>query len=139
VEFRENAIKVALKAFGTPNFLSWLVTNYSTGLTTVQSAFLIDTVKYLYNLDKKPRNIDIFTWRSLIEPAATGPIKLLPKEIMDVFEFVKDHSVMTAVINWCEHENGILDLVNTLDILFGSAEDLNPHAERPKPNTLGLD
>ena len=126
-EFRTEALRVALSAFGTNNFLIWFTTQYSSPAASgIHNDFLLDTLKFI---STGSRNMSVETWASILtitdEGNNIGRIPEKAKEFFglnqyDVFSSAKVNVMLVDVIQkWCSHPGGLLDMVNTLHILFG--------------------
>ena len=127
-EFRTEALKVALSAFGTADFLEWFGTQYtSPAASSLHNDFLLDTLKFI---STGTRNMSVETWASLLsitdEGNNIGKVPEKAKEFFglnqyEVFSSARVNVNLVDVIqNWCSKPNGLLDMINTLHILFGN-------------------
>ena len=113
-EFREQVIKVALKAFGTTEFNSWCqMQKDSPFLSAMHRKFLNETINFV---NYQPRQVNMSTWGSLLGPTkATETDKNIELNFDENLNDLKD-----VIQQWFTIENGVSDLVQTLNILFGS-------------------
>ena len=113
-EFREQVIKVALKAFGTNDFNEWCTLQLECPFfTAMHRKFLNETI---YVLNGGSRQTNLMTWTLLLTPIlAIDSDKNININIDENIKSVKD-----AIVTWFSIENGIPDLIQTLNILFGN-------------------
>lgn len=127
-EYRTNALKVALEAFGTIDFFLWFTAQYSNPVAgSLHSDFLVDTLKFIQT---GSRSMSLENWMALLVITDEGnSIGRIPEEAKEFFGIgiqnqiqpPKQNFLVVDVIQaWCSQSGGLLDLVGTLHILFGN-------------------
>lgn len=126
--FRNEILKVAMTAFGTNNFLVWVMTQYSSPAAGgLHDEFILDTLKYI---ETGVRNMSLENWMALLVITDEGNNIGEPKDkVKEFFGVNKDAPITLASVNvnlvdviqkWCSKPNGLEDLIGTLHILFGN-------------------
>jgi hypothetical protein len=125
IEFREYMLKIALKAFGTDNFLDWVYAHLKAPSTgELQIDFLRDTLKFIQT---GQRTLNVFTWLSMLSKMEVVANKTADDGSMNYF-FVNENgharniSVIDVIQRWCSQPGGFADLGTTLHILFGEKQ-----------------
>ena len=119
-KLREDVFRYALDKF-TPEggFINWLITNLEHAkLNKYTHMFLLDTYKFITT---GKRDIDIITWPYTLKLSkeydqskpTESNIKLLP---------VTSGNIDNSLALWISHDNGFVDMLWTLKLLFGTTE-----------------
>jgi hypothetical protein len=127
-EFRKEILVVAMKAFGTPNFLQWFSAQFrSPAAGDTHKRFLEDTLKFISSGN---REMSLETWSALLHITDEGDkIGVMGDESLAFFGMKRGDSVNTARVNvfmtdiiqqWCSKPGGLEDLLGSLHILFGN-------------------
>lgn len=129
-DFREQVIKLALRAFGTQNVSTWLLTNLrSPALSQQHADFISDTICFVKT---GKREYPIQMWERMITAGTNDPIR--PSDYKteayraygvstQVDLFRTQQTLIDFIQSWISRPGGFVDLVYTLNILFG--EDRN--------------
>lgn len=129
-DFREHAIKLALRSFGLPNFLVWAELNkQSPTFTQLHADFITDTMRFI---STGKRNIPIDSWERMIVPGSNDPVGKVEydKDVVNNFPFggsirstgqarLDTCNLPQVLTRWLSQPSGFSDLVVTLYILFG--------------------
>lgn len=122
-DFREKILLVALEAFGTTDFKSWVDTQFkgpSTG--ELHAKFIEDTLGFIVT---GQRDMSLQNWEAVltmadVETNITKHTELIKEFFIDPNTKAPVNFKLTDVlIRWCSQEGGIEDLVQTLHVLFG--------------------
>lgn len=127
-EFRIRALRVAIEAFGISSFLYWFTLQYKNNVSgSLHNDFLLDTLKFI---KIGSRSMSVENWSALITITdETDTIGHPGDKVKDFFgvnkdsplELARENINLTEVLQkWCSQPNGLLDLINTLHILFGN-------------------
>ena len=120
-DFRQRVLKAAKESFGTPTLLSWCGLQLNSPfLTTMHRKYILDTVDYL---STGHRSIMIDSWWELIEPrpltqadkGADYPLK----------ERLMNGKLTNSLADWVAQPDGYVDLLRSLDIIFGKKSKHN--------------
>ena len=69
-EFRKQVLLAAINAFGTPNFLSWYVSQFSSpSLGDLHNRFLTDTMRFI---NSGRRDLSLESWDTIINISTDG-------------------------------------------------------------------
>ena len=129
-EFRDSVLREVMKAFGTLNFRDWYFNqNTSVFVNDMHKRFLVDTLNYITTGE---REFELATWDSLLskEQVPTPVDRHELNEAEAVFFGIstssgirdtnKDNIELPYIIyQWCNKDNGVIDLLYTAHILFG--------------------
>lgn len=126
-DYRERVIKIALAAFGTRNFNTWIELNKeSPTFTQTHADFINDTMRFI-NTGK--RNLPVDTWERLIGPGSNDPnspvvidrslMQFLPRGYSYRNKQETQNNLHNVIATWLGHPGGFTDLVTTLYTLFG--------------------
>lgn len=126
-DFRERAIKVALTAFGSQNFLEWAKLNQeSPTFTQTHADFITDTVRFITT---GKRHLPISTWERLIAPGVNDPttknkydepiMAMLPQGYSFKTNQPCSNNLHTVISQWLSQSGGFTDMVTSLYTLFG--------------------
>ncbi len=126
-DFRERAIKIALRSFGMKNFLVWAELNKdSPTFTQLHADFIMDTMRFI---STGKRHIPIDTWERMIAPGSNDPINKIQydDEIIQNFPSgynlpgrkISDYDIHKVISKWLSKPSGFSDMIITLYILFG--------------------
>lgn len=125
IEFREKVLRVALNAFGTPDFHQWLTVQMdgpSTG--DLHMDFLQDTLRFI---ETGRRQMNLHSWSQMLSLSDVTHNDT-PNEGQFAWFFQnetqqsKNLSVIDVVQRWCSQSSGFADLVQTLHVLFGDVQ-----------------
>lgn len=129
-EFRELVIRIALRSFGTMSFSQWLLYNLrSPALTQLHADFISDTISFITT---GKRIYPVQTWDRMITAGANDPNKpsdysreaysnIHCSSAVDLMRM--DIPLLRIITQWVGRKKGFIDLLYTLNILFG--EDRN--------------
>lgn len=113
-EFRRNVLVHAQKLFG--DFRAFLMAqSANTALSPHQRAFLTDTIEYI-NSGRRP--ISIRTRMELINAEKGVGYKTWPTDSVDLARRLQC-GVEDYMYHWINHSEGFIDLLCTLDLIFG--------------------
>lgn len=127
-DFREKIILIALKAFGTQNFMSWIkLQEMSPMYTDMHRRFIMDTLRFIH---EGSRSVNIQSWIQLIYPReTTQKDREFNVPIEDIFDTSIDNqlaigsklpqSLVEIIPMWCAQPGGIEDMLTTMRVLFG--------------------
>ncbi len=126
-QFREKAVKVALRAFGMKNFLLWAQLNLqSPTFTQLHADFLNDTVRFI-TTGKREMRVD--QWEKLIGPGSNDPsdkpqldmslFNGLPLGYSELQQAQTPNNLPNVICMWLSRQGGFTDMVMTLYTLFG--------------------
>lgn len=120
-EFREKTLRVAKAAFGTVKLYDWLVAQTNTpGFSPWQADYLNETLEFaLYGV---PRRLSYNNWVVLLAPNHAMPPKDLPRTLCEWLadRYQRGGMTITSFIGcWLTQERGVIDLLETLYVLFG--------------------
>jgi hypothetical protein len=119
-EYRESLLKVAMKVFGTKNFATWLKHQSNKApVSQLHKAFLLETLNYL--TDVSPRSVDVTQWSRLLE--ASNINHHVDVDLRQYFSTTTveamSESVDEIIRMWSMRESGMLDMLLTLNVIFG--------------------
>lgn len=135
-QFYERVLVAALQAFGTPDFREWLSAQAQASTTDYMHArFLKDTMMYLA---EGRREVMIDTWNMLLSgphniqntTANTDKTQADFKALLayaqetiwpDTRDAYRYHDVKYIVFEWVQRPSGVVDLLKTLNIMFGES------------------
>lgn len=126
-DFRERAIKVALRSFGIKNFLVWAELNKdSPTFTQLHADFIMDTMRFI---STGKRELPVDTWERMIAPGSNDPINKIQykEEVIKNFPCgydntarkISDYDIHKVISKWLSKPGGFSDMIVTLYILFG--------------------
>lgn len=135
-EFREKIIKTAISAFATPSIYRWIMAqNDVPTVSALHRVFIIETLDML--MLNKPRELQISQWVHLLEASekvdavrvnvdryfdgevqSNGP--RLPSSIYDLLQI------------WLSQNQGFVDLLITLYVIFGDRKQRSDVANIPE-------
>lgn len=129
-DFREHAIKLALRSFGLTNFLVWAELNKeSPTFTQLHADFITDTMRFI---STGKRDIPIDSWERMIVPGSNDPVGKVDFDRDVVANFPRGYSTRLSgehqlqtyelpkiIARWLSQPSGFSDMVVTLYILFG--------------------
>ena len=126
--FRTKILTVAMTAFGTNNFLIWVLSQYnSPAASDLHNNFILDTLHYI---EYGSRDMSLENWMALLTITDEGNnIGTINDKVKEFFGVNKDAPIGLAKLNiqlvdiiqkWCSKPNGLEDLIGTLHILFGN-------------------
>jgi hypothetical protein len=126
--FRSRILAVALNAFGTKNFLTWYLSQFSSPAAgDLHNRFLTDTIKFI---STGVRDMPLENWAALLLiTESADSIGKIPDTVKPFFGIRQDEPFNNARFNiqltdviqtWCSKEGGLEDLLGTLHILFGN-------------------
>ena len=123
--FKEEALRLFMRAFGTENFAEWVVAQYtSPSFGETHQDFLDDTCHFLMC---GQRRTSIQNWNAILDESETKlNTTVVSKNIAYFFgsdmlsEIArKNEPIYEVVARWMKHPSGIGDLLTTGHILFG--------------------
>lgn len=129
-DYREIVIRIALHAFGTMSLSQWLLANLrSPALSQTHADFISDTILFVRT---GKRMYPVQTWERMIHAGANDPNK--PSDYSrEAYSWLgcsspvdllrTNTSMLDFVSQWVGRHKGFVDLLYTLNILFG--EDRN--------------
>lgn len=130
-EFKERILKCALRAFGTNTLLEWVATqSTSPELTELHHRWMEETLLYVFT--GKRREMSNNNWRVLLSVAGTNTeAKGLSKLTTAIFygnmpscqfsaEYRANISIKSFVHLWVQQPGGVVDLMASLNVLFGN-------------------
>ncbi|BAW19216.1 putative virion structural protein [Ralstonia phage RP31] len=126
-EFRERAIKIALRAFGVNNFTEWARINQASPLITQTHAdFITDTIRFIVT---GKRHMPVGMWERLIGPGSNDPsdkpdydevlLAMLPTGYSFRHQHETTANLHNVIAKWLSHPGGFVDMVTSLYTFFG--------------------
>lgn len=126
-DFRERAVKIALKSFGVQNFEAWAKFNLdSPTFTQTHADFITDTARFITT---GKRHLPVDTWERLIAPGANDPtikseydtsvMMLLPSGYSHRLQQSCHDNLHNVIARWLSQNGGFTDMVTSLHTLFG--------------------
>jgi hypothetical protein len=125
MEFREKVLRIALNAFGTSDFLEWVMIQQngpSTG--DMHMEFLRNTLEFIQT---GKRAVGLHAWTTML-----STMDITHNQTKDdgsfTWFFVDDNksarnvALIDVIQRWCSHPNGFADMIQTLHVLFGEVE-----------------
>ena len=123
--WREELLKVALKAFGTESVKEWVNAQAATPYCgKYHKDFISDCMRFA---NGNPRYQAISTWNNLLSDEDMGGGGKLPTNADGFyFNYVQfdKATIVDLVKAWCSQEGGYSDMVISLNILFGRYDGL---------------
>lgn len=130
-EENEEIIKAAVNAFGCNSFIDWVITQgKSPDYTAHHHNWINETILYLYA--NQPRALSESNWRDLLipgglrhppEPRSAEVRHFLLQDAMTKYGTYQgqlpDTTVKGVVRTWISKPGGIIDLMASLNVLFG--------------------
>lgn len=118
--FRTKVNQVALRAFGTSDFLFWMrEQKRSLAYSDLHRRFLHDILRHL---EGQPGELQMHTWDSLLRIDSSAVLSdSYPDRFIDEWAKRNRHiqTVTDAVQAWCSHQGGHENMLVTLHLLFG--------------------
>lgn len=121
-DYREQLLRVALNAFGTVDFLEWLLIQQSGPSTgDLHMEFLKDTLQFI---ETGKRGLGLHAWTSMLTMSDITHNQTKDDGAFSWFFLTpegkqKNILVLDVVQRWCSQRNGFADLAQTLHVLFG--------------------
>jgi len=129
LDFKEEIIKAAYKAFGSFNFINWLtLQNQSPCFTAMHKKFLIETLRYI---ETGSRLVNVSTWTRLIEKRPSTEVdsnvefnvsKLMEDTNSKFVGGLRVVDTSDFIYKWVKWEDGFNDLLRSLYIVFGKVD-----------------
>ncbi len=116
-EFESFVLDTALRLFG--DFQTWVQAQRNNPqITGYNKAFIEDTLKFINGED---RELQLVNWIELVSQGHAD-IHLADLRVPRVTPRLQQSpSTVKALVNWCSRPNGLEDLLQTLNLLFGRA------------------
>lgn len=135
LEFQEDILQAAAEAFGkgdgTGNFFDWVqIQDSNPNFTAIHRKFIIETCDFIMG---KPRQMWVPQWIKLLE-AGTSESRTALRDrdnsyYKKIEEYRKDkvlpHKLSQLLYDWMRQENGVYDLVTSLEVIFGNRNKLS--------------
>jgi hypothetical protein len=120
-EFRERILQVAKPAFGTTSLYEWLVSQVnSPTFSPYHADYLNETLEFaLYGVK---RRLSYNNWVVLLAPNHAMPPTTVPRTLQEwtTDRYQRGGMTVTSLIAcWVSQERGIVDLLESLFVLFG--------------------
>lgn len=125
MDFRDQILLVAKSAFGTQDFLEWvLIQQQGPSTGDIHMDFLRDTLTFIMT---GRRGINLHAWTSMLSDAEVRRSVTKTDGSMTWFfidEAGRQRNVMMDDVlqRWCSHPSGFADLAQTLHVLFGEIQ-----------------
>lgn len=120
-DFREQILRAAKAAFGTASLYDWLsAQTNSPSFSAYHADYLNETLEFaLYGVR---RRLSYNNWVVLLAPNHAMPPKDLPRTLIDWLSDQHQRggmSITSFIGSWLMQENGIVDLLESLYVMFG--------------------
>jgi hypothetical protein len=120
--FRERILKTAKRAFGMLVFGDWVkAQKFSPGYCDYHQRWIEETVQYVI-LDKR-REYTYNVWVGVLDAAPASKTNFVNKLSDSFFALngpYRDLRTTQFIELWCQRERGVLDLLESLHVLFGT-------------------
>lgn len=119
--FRKEVLRVALHAFGTKDFMDWVLINRagpSTG--EMHMEFIADTLNFIQN---GKRDLTLHNWIGMLSNSDITHNTTKDFNFTEFFvgpdKVARNINLVDVIQRWCAQEDGFLDMAVTLHVLFG--------------------
>lgn len=143
LEFRRNVLICATHAFGNDSFLQWyLAQRKSPAMGELHRQFLDSTLTFILT---GVRNLPLATWKQIVEHTDQGEVNVPVSDVAveffglngkntggenninSVVEYeagLGRRNLLDVLQLWCSQNGGLMDLFNTLHLLFGRPQSV---------------